>query len=367
VLLLAATALAAPAWRPAGPGHAWEFPRDHHVRPEYRTEWWYVTGHLVVADDPGAEPLGFQQTFFRQGLVPAAADTGGSAWTASDLVMAHASLTDAATDRHLFAEVLWRAVPALGGFGAPGDSVLAWCRAPAGTPGRWSIVRRGDGTFVLDSRDDRRGLRYRLACRPLKPLVFHGDGGYSPKSADGSAGSLYFSATRMAVRGTVWRGGTPLAVSGQAWLDREIFTSTLAADQTGWDWLSLQLDDGRELMVYRLRGKDGGADFALGTLVAADGTVRPLRADAWTWEAGRTWTSPATGAAYPVAWRLRVPEADLDLELAAIREQRENVSERTAVHYWEGAVTARAAGRVVGRGYVELTGYGEDSRPPLGR
>lgn len=354
-------------WHPAAPGHRWAFPRDHHMRPDYKTEWWYVTGHLVPDADPTAEPLAFQQTFFRNGLTATPGDTSGSAWTARDLVMAHASLTDPVANRHLFSEILWRAVPQLGGFGTPQDSVLAWGRAPAGTPGRWSISLRRDGTFVLVTRDDRQGLRYNLDCRPEKPLVFHGDGGFSPKNADGTAGSLYYSATRLSVRGTVWREGRPEAVSGRAWLDREIFTNSLAADQSGWDWLSLQLEDGRDLMVYRVRGTGSTADFALGTLIAADGQWRSLPAAAWSWDPGRTWTSPVTGATYPVTWRLRVPEADLDLELRAIHDEQENVSVRSAVHYWEGAVAAYCQGREVGRGFVELTGYGTGNRPPVGR
>ncbi len=366
-LLAAAAAVGAgqDQWRQAAPGYAWSFPRDHHAHPDYRTEWWYVTGHLVPADEPDAEPLAFQQTFFRIGLQQEAAADTGSAWAARDLVMGHAALADPDRGRHVFSEVLWRAMPLLGGFGTPGDSLLAWARAPAGTPGRWSIGLEDEG-FRLRARDDRRGLRYDLLAVPSRPLVFHGDGGYSPKTADGSSGSLYVSATRMAVGGTVWRDGAPVSVTGQAWLDREIFTSTLAADQTGWDWLSLQLDDGRDLMLYRLRDAEGAADFALGTLVEPDGTARTLTAADWTWRPGATWTSPATGAEYPVAWRLTVPAADLDLVLEAVMPAQENVSTRSGVHYWEGAMRAASpAGAPLGRAFVELTGYGAGSRPPV--
>jgi len=355
------------AWREAAPGHRWSFPRDWYAHPAYRTEWWYVTGQLVPDDDPDGEPLGFQQTFFRVGISRVALADSASAWAARDLVMAHAAITDPARDRHVFSEVLWRAMPLLGGFGTPGDSVLAWARAPAGTPGRWSVALDGGG-FRLRSRDDHRGLRYDLVAVPARPLVFHGQDGYSPKSADGTTGSLYVSATRMDVHGTVWRDGRPVPVHGLAWLDREIFSDSLGPDQAGWDWLSLQLKDGRDLMLYRLRGKDGKPDFALGTLVQADGTVRTLHLGDWTWEPGTTWVSPETGAAYPVRWRLKVPSADLELDLDALMPNQENVSARSGVHYWEGAVRARAfgdQGPVLGRGYVELTGYGDGSRPPV--
>lgn len=365
VVLVALAQAGDPVWRQAAAGYPWAFPRDHHAHPEYKTEWWYVTGHLFPVDEPGAEPLAMQQTFFRIGLTRDAAADTGSAWAARDLVMGHAAVADPARGQHVFSEVLWRAVPLLGGFGAPGDSLLAWARAPAGTDDTWSIAWV-DGAFALRARDDRQGLRYELRAQPTKPLVLHGDGGFSAKNAAGSAGSLYVSATRLAVTGTVWRDGVPVAVEGQAWLDQEVFTSTLADQQTGWDWLSLQLDDGRELMLYRLRDARGATDFALGTLIEVDGTSGTLTADAWSWQPGRTWTSPDTGAAYPIAWRLRVPSADLDLELEASMPEQENVSTRSGVHYWEGAVRARTAdGAPMGRGFVELTGYGEGSRPPV--
>jgi len=368
LLLAAAAALAAaePGWRAAGPGYAWSFPRDHYAHPDYKTEWWYVTGHLAPDDDPDAEPLAFQQTFFRIGLDRDAPADTASRWAARDLVMAHAAVGDPARKRHVFSEVLWRAAPLLGGFGAPGDTTLAWALAPAGTPGRWSCDLV-DGALRLRARDDAKGLRYDLAATFAAPLAFHGDGGFSPKTADGSSGSLYVSAPRLVVTGRVWRDGVPVRVHGQAWLDQEIFTSTLAARQTGWDWLSLQLDDGRSLMLYRLRRPDGAVDFALGTLVGTDGTAQRLPADAWTWTPGRTWTSGATGSTYPVAWRLAVPGAGLDLVLEAVMPDQENVSARTGVHYWEGAVRVRDAegGAARGRGFVELTGYGQGSRPPV--
>lgn len=364
LIATATTAAEAPTWKQAAPGYAWSFPRDLAAHPDYKTEWWYLTGHLDPTD--GGESLAFQLTFFRVGLATDPPAAGRSDWAAGDLVMAHAAVTDPLTG-HVFSEVTRRAVPFLGGFGAPGDSTVAWCRAPAGTDATWSLVWTGD-RWRLSARDDRQGLRYDLVCRPTKPRVFHGDGGYSPKNADGSAGSLYFSATRLSVEGEVLRGQELVRVGGEAWLDREIFTSTLASDQKGWDWAALQLDDGRELMLYRLRGKEGGNDFSLGTLVEADGRSRTLTADQWEWTPGRTWTSPRTGSRYPVEWTLRVPAADLDLKLEAVIPEQENVSEQTGIHYWEGAVRVRgsegATGNV-GRGFIELTGYGEGSRPPV--
>jgi predicted secreted hydrolase len=355
---LAGQAAEAPTWRQAAPGYRWAFPRDLYVHPDHKTEWWYVTGHLTTRDAAMPSELSFQLTFFRIGVQPATADSTASAWRTSDLVMAHAAVTDPADRGHVFSEVIWRATPFLGGFGAPGDSVLAWCRAPAGTDDRWSLDY-ADGTFRLRVHDARLGLRYDLQCTPQGAPILHGVDGFSPKSADGKAGSLYFSQPRMTVSGTVDRAGVTVEVTGESWLDREIFTSTLGEGQQGWDWLGLQLDDGRELMLYRLLGRNGAQDFALGTLIAPDGTTTSLP--------GGTWKSPRSGSRYPVAWRLQVPTANLELELRAVIPDQENNSPRTGIHYWEGAVGAFAPGGKtrVGRGFVEMTGYGVGSRPPV--
>lgn len=362
---------AAGGWLRAAPGYAWSFPRDHYAHPAHRTEWWYLTGHLREEGAPAdAEPVAFQFTLFRIGLDPQAPAAGSSAWRASALVMGHAATTDPKAAQHVFSETLWRAAAGLGGFGAPGATTLAWCAAPPGTPGTWAIDLVDDG-FAVRARDDQRGLGFDLRCVSALPPVLQGPGGFSPKDASGQAGSLYYSLPRLAVTGTLRRGDRDVKVSGQAWLDREIFTSTLGAAQTGWDWVSLQLDDGRDLMLYRLRTADGRVDFALGTLTGRDGASRALPPEQWTLEPLSHWTSAVTGSAYPVDWRLRVPGAAIDVELRATLADQENVSTRTGVHYWEGGVRAvvpaglPGAGSLRGRGFIELTGYGKGSRPPV--
>jgi predicted secreted hydrolase len=360
--LLLAVAAGAAEWRPAAPGHAWSFPRDHHAHPDYRSEWWYVTGQLAAAAD--TEPrLGFQVTIFRLGLVPDR-PPWASDWTARDLVLGHAAVTDLAAGQHLFSEVLTRTGPGRGGFPAPGDSVLAWCRAPAGTAGRWSVRYDGEA-FAVTAGDARLGLLLDLRLVPERPLVFQGPGGYSEKDPAAGAGSLYYSFTRLAARGQAAAGADTFAVRGRAWLDREVFTSQLAARHQGWDWLSLQLDDGRDLMVFALRDTTGVADVARATLVAADGSVRWLEPAPDAIRPQRWWTSPQTGARYPVAWTVAVPAADLELTVEALIDAQENVGRRSGVVYWEGAVRARTAGGVSGRGYMELTGYGPTGRPPF--
>lgn len=346
-------------WRVAGPDHEWAFPRDHHAHPEYRNEWWYVTGQLAAGDDLEAPPThGFQFTIFRLGLVPDQ-PPWQSDWTARNLVLGHAAVTDLRTGRHVFSEVLTREGPGRGGFPAPGDSVLAWCRGPAGTARSWSIGLAGDG-FVIVAADRAQGLHLELDLAPLRPLVFQGPGGLSVKDPEAAAGSLYYSYTRLAARGLVSAGGDTVAVAGRAWLDREVFTSQLAERHRGWDWLSLQLDDGRDLMVFLLRGHDQAPDVARATLVEPDGRVRWLTPPLDAMRPERSWTSPRTGARYPVAWRLRLPEVGIDLALAALVPDQENVGERSGVVYWEGAVAGPGA-----RGYVEMTGYLDGARPPF--
>lgn len=354
-------------WLDAAPGYRWEFPRDLAVHPDYKTEWWYITGHLQPVDDPGAEPLGYQLTFFRSGLAHADTVANVTAWEPVDLIMGHAAVSDPATGDHVFSEVIWRTTPFLGGFGGPGEPRLAWCRAPAGTDADWQLVWKND-SFHLTARDDARGLRYELQCTPTRPPVFHGKDGFSPKTADGKSGSLYFSQTRMTTTGTVYLEGQAVPVEGRSWLDREIFTSTLADNQKGWDWAALSLDDGRDLMLYRLRDQEGRENFALGTLVGDGGMSRALPAQQWTLEAMDFWTSSETDSRYPIRWKLTVPGEGLELLIQAVILDQENVSIRTGIHYWEGSVTVHPwaeQGQVLGRGFVELTGYGQDSRPPI--
>jgi predicted secreted hydrolase len=355
-----ANAADAAGWAVADSTHAWSFPRDHHAHRDYRSEWWYVTGQLAA---PGAgEPThGFQLTFFRLGLSP---DDPGwrSDWAARELLLAHAAVTEFASGRHLFAEVLTRPGPGRGGFPAAGDSVLAWSRGPAGTADRWSFRRRAGDGFAITARDDHQGLLIDLVLRPERPRIFQGPGGYSAKDPQAGAGSLYYSYPRLEASGRVAAGADTTAVSGRAWLDREIFTSQLAARHRGWDWLSLQLADGRDLMVFVLRDQDQAPDLARATLVTATGEVRWLDAPLDVLEPRRWWTSPRSGARYPVAWRLRLPAAGIALDLEAVVEDQENLGPRSGIAYWEGAVQA---GQKAARGYVELTGYGSGGAPPL--
>jgi predicted secreted hydrolase len=351
------------SFTPAAPGYPWSFPRDHFRHDGYRNEWWYFTGQLESVEPPRRR-FGYQLTFFRVGLLPARPDLA-SPWATADLVMVHAAVSDLEGGTHPFSEVLWREIPYYGELAAFPRHPLAWARAPAGTEGRWTLDLAGDA-WTMSVGDLARGFAYRLSATPERPLVFQGPGGLSRKAdADGYA-SLYYSFTRLATEGTVTLGSRTWKVRGRSWMDREIGSSQLAPSQVGWDWFALQLAGGRDLTLYLLRRADGSVDFARGTLVLPDGSVRWLGAADFAVRATRTWTSAATGVAYPAAWRVEVPSARLAFDVEPLlADQEDRAALAGGVVYWEGAVRVREAGRDLGEGYVELTGYGEGSRPPI--
>jgi predicted secreted hydrolase len=327
---------------------AFAFPADHGPHPRFRTEWWYWTGNLRAAGNGGGRRFGFQLTFFRTALAPTVAPRR-SAWSARDVYMAHLALTDVDAGRFGARDRLARG--ALDLAGAAGEPFRVWvgdwvaeAEAPAGWPLR---LRAGEGDIGID-----------LMLSAGKPPVLHGERGLSRKSAEPGNASYYYSLTRMPVGGQVRAGGRALAVEGLAWMDREWSTSALSRDQVGWDWFALQLADGRELMLYRLRRRDGGiSPESQGTLVAADGATRVLDRDAVEVVVLDHWTSPRGGTRYPARWRLRVPAANLDVVVTPLlRDQELDL----AVRYWEGAVRVEGAadGRpLAGAGYVELVGY----------
>jgi predicted secreted hydrolase len=364
VLLGVVAAAVADGWRAARPDYPWSFPQDHWARPGYRLEWWYFTGHLD-ATDGARRRFGYQFTIFRVGLSPEP-ESRPSAWSAANLVMGHAAVGDLGGGRHVFSEVLYREMGLLGGFGVYPEPLIAWSRAPAGTDGRWTLHWNARA-FDLAMTDRARGIAFRLATAPLKPLVFQGPNGYSRKGEGPTAASQYYSFTRLRTTGTLSLDGADFAVRGESWMDKEFGSNQLGDRQVGWDWLSLQLADGREVMLYLLRDRAGALDFGRGTVVAADGTARYLTPAEWRVRATAHWTSPATGARYPSAWMVEVPSEDLRLRVEPELSDQENRSRLVPdLHYWEGAVRVLGPdGAPLGRGYVELTGYGTRSRPAV--
>ena len=353
--------VAADDWYQAQPDYAWSFPRDHWSHEGYKSEWWYFTGHLRAAD---GRRFGYQFTFFRVGVLPTVPEAE-SAWSARDLIMGHAAISDLDSGEHRFSEVVYRAVPLLGGFGAWPEPLIAWSRAPAGTSGKWRLSWNGSG-FDFDMRDDAQDMSFSLSTHPGKPLIFQGPNGYSRKTQSGSGASQYYSFTRLRTSGELSLDGHTWQVSGESWMDKEFFTSVLAPQQVGWDWFSLQLDDQREVMLFLLRHEDGSSDFASGTVVYADGSTAYLDGIAFSVASDERWQSPHTDGVYPSRWRLSIAQENLDLEVVVEMADQENRSRLIdTLYYWEGAVRLLQNGAQVGKGYVELTGYGSSSRPAL--
>jgi predicted secreted hydrolase len=321
------------------------FPTDHGPHLGFQTEWWYYTGNVVTDD---GRRFGYQLTFFRRGLTPTAPERL-SDFATNQVYFAHFALTDVAGDAHTSAERFSRGAAGLAG--ATGQPYGVWLedwRAEALAPD-------GSAVRLLAQQD---GLALDLTLRAAKPLVTHGDRGLSPKSAEPGNASYYLSYTRLDTSGSVTAGGQTLAVNGQSWFDHEWSTSALGQGAIGWDWFSLQLDDGRELMYFQIRREDGSLEpVSGGTLVAADGTTRHLRSDEVQLDVLATWRSPDSGGQYPSRWRFAVPSEDLVLEIEPlVADQEMDVS----FVYWEGAVRLSGQSRgaaLGGLGYVELTGY----------
>jgi len=363
-LALALVAESAGEWKVAVPDYAWSFPRDHWAHDGYRTEWWYFTGQLASEGDPERR-FGYQFTLFRIGVVEQAPRLD-SDWAATHAVMGHAAITDFRSKTHVFSEVLYREMPLLGSFGRYPETRIGWSRGPAGTSVLWTLDWNGEG-FELAAEDARLEMGFRLETRAVKPSVFQGPNGFSRKSEAPGAASLYYSFTRLETSGDLTLEGERFRVGGESWMDKEFSSSHLGPDQIGWDWFSLQLDDGRELMLYLMRARDGTVDYARGTLVSRAGEPRYLGREAIALEPRQQWTSPESGARYPIGWRIRLEDEGLDLRVRALVDDQENRSALPGgVYYWEGAVSVTGPeGEPLGRGYVELTGYGEGSRPPV--
>ncbi len=335
--------------RATAPRDYFMFPADHAPHPEFRTEWWYFTGNVFDRD---RNHYGFEFTIFRIGA-SAAPRPRESGLATNAVWMAHVAVTDTARREFQVAERLSRGVPGIAGLANPDragdDPVVIQVED-------FSIEFDGD-IVRLDAREPGFGIELELGG--LARIVPQGDNGLDPKGPEPGNASYYLSAPRLSVTGQIASGGADAApVEGTAWMDREWGTSALSPDLAGWDWFALQLDDGRDLMFYRLRRIDGGtSEFSGGSIATANGSVTRLGADSVELSAVRSWTSPGTGVRYPVEWQLSIPSENLDLRVEPRLDQQEIDA---TVRYWEGAVTVRgnaAAAPVQGIGYLELAGY----------
>ncbi|HWJ35769.1 MAG TPA: lipocalin-like domain-containing protein [Steroidobacteraceae bacterium] len=336
-------AAAQPGYAAVTPDRTMVFPADFGSHPDFRTEWWYVTGWLTTH----GEDLGFQVTFFR--TKPKVDVTNPSSFAPRQLLIAHCAISDPKRGRLWQDQKIRRA-----GFGLAdarvGDTGV-WID-------HWSLERdAGNYTAKIDAENFSLALTFVNTQAPL----LNGNSGVSRKGPAVQAASYYYSLPHLKVAGSIVRDGRTTPVSGEAWFDHEWSSEYLDSQAVGWDWIGINLDDGAALMAFRMRGAHGESRWAGGTLRSADGTVQLLGPGDVTFASQRTWRSPRTGIVYPIQWQVHAGSREFELE-PLLADQENDTRLSTGAIYWEGAVRAYEQHRVVGRGYLELTGYGERLR-----
>jgi predicted secreted hydrolase len=337
----------AEGWRSAEAGWTYAFPRDHGPHREFKTEWWYATGTL---DDGSGHDYGFQLTFFRQGVKPGSKPTGSSRFRVTEIPFAHFALTDvsAGTFRHF--QKSSRGAFGEAGFSIPGaqEPRMAWIEG-------WELREESPRHFRLHASEGDRAIDL-ILVQEREPL-FHGKEGISPKSSKPGHSSHYYSLTRLRASGSVTIEGKNHRVTGLVWFDHEWATNSLDPDEAGWDWSGLHLSNGEDLMLFRIRNRQGETVFTAGTLRDPKGVVSDLK-DLKITPTG-VWKSPHTGGLYPAALTVDVPSRDLHLTLTPRLKDQELLL--TPFAYWEGAVKGEGmvgTNTVSAEGYLELTGYG---------
>jgi predicted secreted hydrolase len=328
------------------PGRQLSFPADHYSHPDFKTEWWYYTGHLQT--DSGKR-YGYQVTFFRFGVRDRQKDMKEKPLF-TELYMAHFALSDIAAKKFVYRERINRGYGDRAG--AATNRYLVWNED-------WK-VEGDDKDHEIYVND--RGTTLRLALKSIKPPVLHGNEGHSQKGEGEGRASYYYSLTRMQTAGELTIGGKEEKVSGQSWMDHEFGSNQLTPEQVGWDWFSIQLDNQTELMLYLMRRKDGSVDpYSSGTIVSGDATTKPLKLSDYRVEVLDRWKSPKSGASYPMKWKVTIPSEQVELEITPALTDQELITNRsTRVTYWEGAVSVKGTVRnkpIAGHGYVEMTGY----------
>lgn len=325
------------------PGYQFQFPRDSFNHEDYQTEWWYYTGNLRARD---GHRFGFELTFFRQGVSRAA---NQDPWFVHDLWMAHLALSDIDAQRFHHQERLNRSGPGIAGVDA--KTGLVW-------NGNWQ-------THIDEHEEDLRGIGedfgLSLKLVPTKPPVVQGQNGVSQKAAGAGHASHYYSLPRLLATGSIRADGKDYQVEGSAWMDHEFFTGSMAKSESGWDWLSVQFEDGSELMLYRMRHRDGSIDsFSSGSFVDAHGKSRFLSSHDFVMTPEvEKWVSTETKAAYPIRWRISIPMLEIGFEITTPLKAQE-MTGTFGPSYWEGAIDAtgtRAGTSLRGVGYLEMTGY----------
>ncbi|MGH7844805.1 MAG: lipocalin-like domain-containing protein [Candidatus Binatia bacterium] len=339
--------LCAFVYRVALPGRKITFPRDHFSHPEFKTEWWYYTGHLETQE---GESYGYQVTFFRYGLRDRQKEDAENPPLFTDLYLAHFALSDKRGKKFTFDE---RANRGYGDkAGALTDRYLVWNED-------WKVEGKTSGHFI-EVRNRDTALKLELTL--LKPPVLHGLDGLSQKGEGEGRASYYYSLTRLKTAGEMITAGKKTKVHGLSWMDHEFASNQLAENQVGWDWFSLQLDNQTEIMLYQLRRKDGSVDpYSSGTIVYENGSARHLKLADFKIEVLERWKSPKSGGVYPMKWKVTIPSESLQLAIVPFFSGQElDTRKSTQVTYWEGAAAVtgtRSQSSVAGMGYVEMTGY----------
>ncbi len=359
-------------WERATQPHEWQFPRDHGAHPNYRTEWWYVVGHLFTQE---GRRFGIHVTFFRHGISSKGRrilTEESSAWRTNEVHFAHFGVTDESAARYYHAERITRPVHSRSDVS---ENLLKlqnsgwWLRCDTNSCGDGS----NESPFTAQFHASDRNFEATIQLRAAKPLVLQGQKGLSQKSSEDGNASHYYSFTRLQATGTITIEGVLHTVTGICWMDREFSTSALGSNQFGWDWFAIQLDDNRELMLYHIRTSDSSYDpLSKGLLVYADGSTEVLTAaDDYSIRALSTWRSSKTGGTYPAAWEIRLPRQNLHLTLQPILADQELILKGLGgLAYWEGACRVSGTSNqqpIKGSAYAELTGYAGDIAQALRR
>ncbi len=317
-----------------------QFPRDFYYKKDYRVQWWYFTGHLF--DEKGRE-FGYELTFFVVGVQKKAYK---SKFGLKNIYISHFALTDVAENTFYFSDNADSG--AFDFAGAIDNQLNIWV-------GKNSVKGTMKEMHLSASDGDK---AFDLTLIPTKPVVLHGENGYSRKSEESPLiASFYFSFTNLKTEGSLKIGNKIYRVKGKSWFDREISSRGLGQKQVGWNWFSIQLDNNREIMLYLLRNKDGSIDKnSSGTFVSNDGTYRHLSRDDFSITVLSHYRSKKTGARYPSQWVIKIPTEKIQLRLSPLIEDQELVTTRSTFnYYWEGACTVEGTAR--GKAYIEMTGY----------
>ena len=333
--------LAVAAYRLALPGYHYEFPRDHFNHPEFQTEWWYYTGNLHSAD---GRKFGFELTFFRQGVDRSTQPR--QVWDVRDVWLAHLALSDIHGQKFFNEERLNRSGAGLAG--ADQTRTTVW-------NGNWRSQWSSPAAQHLQAVGDR--FSFDLTTDSQKQPVIHGKDGVSQKIPGEGRASHYISLTHLLTKGTIVLEGKSYSVEGLSWMDHEFFTHQLDKDQNGWDWFSLQFEDGSDLMLFQLRHADGSPDaYSAGTYVDPQGRTTHLSKNDFSLTPGKTWISSKTGGKYPIEWRIAVPGQGIQVALTTrLPAQELTGKSKASPAYWEGAIEVNGSRR--GAGYLEMTGY----------